>query len=327
MADLTTVEAMRRPVTHTYQGVDVTDDYEWLEDASSEDTQMWSKAQQERTTAYLGDLPFSDAIRRRAREVIGQPSTSYLDLRRGGELFFALTHQPPKQQPFLVAFTDVGDAATQRVVVDPNVIDESGATTIDWYVPSPDGRLVAVSLSSNGTEDGSLHVFDASSGELVDAPIPRITMMGGSLAWRGDASGFWYTRYPAPGERPQEDLLFYQEVWSHTIGQTSDRRELGDVFADDRIVENVLSSSSDGGWVLDRAQRGDGNEWELFVRAQDGGGWWKLAEISDKVMDAAFGGGRLFLLSRAGAPNGRILRLSLVPGATVADATEIVPEA
>jgi prolyl oligopeptidase len=326
MTDLTAVETMRRPVTRVYQGVEVIDEYEWLEDAASEDTKLWSKAQHERTVGYLASLPFSEAIRRRAREVIAEESTSYLDLKRGGDTFFSRKHRPPKQQPFLVALTDLADAATERVVVDPNLIDTSGATTIDWYVPSPDGRLVAVSLSSHGTEDGTLHVFDASTGEIVDAPIPRITMMGGSLAWRGDSSGFWYTRYPAPGERPDADLLFYQEVWSHTIGRTEDRRELGAVFADDRIVENVLSSSADGRWVLDRAQRGDGGEWELFVRSQDGGDWWKLAEIPDRVVDAAFGGDALFLLSRAEAPNGRILRLPLGPGATAADATPIVPE-
>ncbi|MGZ4125501.1 MAG: prolyl oligopeptidase family serine peptidase [Actinomycetota bacterium] len=326
MTDLTTIETMRRPVGHTYQGVEVTDDYEWLEDATSEDTKLWSKTQHERTIGYLTSLPFSDAIRRRAREVIADESTSYLDLKRGGDTFFSRKHRPPKQQAFLVALSDFAGAATERVVVDPNVIDTTGATTIDWYVPSPDGGLVAVSLSSHGTEDGTLHVVDASTGEIVDEPIPRITMMGGSLAWRGDSSGFWYTRYPAPGERPDEDLLFYQEVWSHTIGDRTDRRELGGVFADDRIVENVLSSSADGRWVLDRAARGDGGEWELFVRSQAGGDWWKLAEIPDHIVDAAFGRDELFLLSRAGAPNGRILRLPLAPGATVVGATPIVPE-
>ena len=55
----------------------------------------------------------------------------------------------------------------ERVVVDPNAIDPSGETTIDWFVPSPDGARVAVSLSEHGTEDGTLHVFDVATGEVV----------------------------------------------------------------------------------------------------------------------------------------------------------------
>ena len=31
-----------------------------------------------------------------------------------------------------------------RVVVDPNALDPSGSTSIDWYTPSHDGKLVAV---------------------------------------------------------------------------------------------------------------------------------------------------------------------------------------
>src|SRR5207245_1273212 len=238
-----------------------------------------------------------------------------------GATYFALKRQPPKQQPFLVTLTDVEDASTERVLIDPNVLDASGATTIDWFVPSPDGRLVAVSLSSHGTEDGTLHVFDVSTAKLVDVRIPRITLMGGSLAWRADASGFWYTRYPAPGERADEDLRFYQEVWFHQIGRTLDSRDLGGVFADDRIVENFLSSSPDGKWVLDRAQRGDGGEWEIFIRSQDDGAWWRLAAIPDQIVDAALDDDQIFLLSRKDAPHGQILMLPLAWGATVSQAT------
>ncbi len=53
------------------------------------------------------------------------------------------------------------------------------------------------------------------------------------------------------------------------LGEQEDRRDLAAVFADERIVENELSSSPDGRWVLDRAQKGDGGEWQLFVRGQD----------------------------------------------------------
>jgi prolyl oligopeptidase len=326
MADLTRIETMRRPVTTTYHGVEVTDDYRWLEDASSEATRTWASAQDERTMSYLTDLPAYKEIRRRAEEVIAADSTSYARLGRGGPTYLALKRRPPRQQPFLVTLPDVSDASSERVVVDPNELDPSGATTIDWFVPSPDGRLVAVSLSSHGTEDGTLHLFEVSTGKLVDVRIPRITLMGGgSLAWRGDAGGFWYTRYPAPGERGEEDLLFYQEVWFREIGATDDRQDLAGVFADDRIVENELSSSPDGRWVLDRAQRGDGGEWELFVRPQDDGPWWMLAAIPDRVVDAALGRDEIFLLSRSDAPNGQILRLPLAQGATVAEASIVVP--
>ena len=328
MTELGTVETKRVPVTTAYHRVEVTEDYRWLEDGGSEETQAWTGAQHERTMGYLTALPFYKGIRRRAEEILKVDSTSYTDPMRVEETYFVLEHQPPKQQPFLVTLTDLGDKAAERVLVDPNAIDPSGVTTIDWYAPSPDGRLVAVSLSSHGTEDGTLHLYDATSGDLVDVRIPRVNTgtAGGSMAWRGDSTGFWYTRHPAPGDRRDEDVGFFQEIWFHEIGGTTDdHRDLAGVFADDRIVENFLSSSPDGRWALDRAQKGDGGEWQLLVRPQDGGEWWMLADIPDKVVDAAFGSDALFLLSLKDAPHGKILKLPMAPGATVADAAVVVP--
>ena len=50
-------------------------------------------------------------------------------------------------------------------MLDPNVLDASGSTTIDWYRPSPDGTKVAISLSKGGSESGDVHVHDAASGK------------------------------------------------------------------------------------------------------------------------------------------------------------------
>src|SRR5258707_98107 len=82
--------------------------------------------------------------------------------------------QPPKQQPFLVSMTSVMDTKTERTVVDPNAIDPTGGTTIDFYRPSLDGRYVAVSLSRNGTEDGTVHLYQASSGKPLPDVLPFV---------------------------------------------------------------------------------------------------------------------------------------------------------
>jgi prolyl oligopeptidase len=328
---LDAIETPRAPVSSTYHGVTVTEDYRWLEDAASEQSRSWTMAQDRRTRRYLESLPCHGAVRRRAGEILGADSVTFSALRRAGPAYFALKGQPPKQQPFRVVLPDLADLSGQRVLVDPNEIDDSGSTTIDWYQPSPDGSLVAVSLSSHGTEDGTVHVYRTASGELTGDAVPRVTggTAGGSLAWAGDSSGFWLTRYPSPDERPDRDAGFYQEVWYHPLGAAAggDRRELSAVFADDRIAENFLSASPDGLWVMDRVQKGDGGEWQVFVRAQSGGDWWLAADVGDKVAYATFGPGALYLLSRLGAPRGKVLRLPLRAGATVAGATVVVPEA
>ena len=319
MTELPAVRAARIPVTDTYHGTAVTDDYRWLEDASSAETTGWTKAQQERTRAYFDAIGWRDALRARVEQLLKADRTTYRQLLAGGSTVFALKMQTPRQQPFLVALTDLDDPASERVVVDPNAIDPSGETSIDFFVPSPDGTRVAVSLSEHGDEDGSLYVFDAGRGTAAGEPIPHVNLMGGSMAWRHDGSGFWYTRCADPAG-------FRQQVWFRETGDAPDRADLAGGFADERIAENFLSASPDGRWVMDQVQRGDGGEWQIFLRGQaDGGSWWQVADIPDKCVQAVLGTDALYLLSRRDAPHGTVLRLPLTEGARVADAGEIVP--
>ena len=51
------------------------------------------------------------------------------------------------------------------------IVDAKGLTTIDWFVPSPDGSMVAVSMSAGGSESGTVHVFKA-SGEKMEDILP-----------------------------------------------------------------------------------------------------------------------------------------------------------
>jgi prolyl oligopeptidase len=319
---MTTTEPSRTlkiPVTSTYHGVEVTEDYRWLEDASAPETIGWTRAQQARTRAYLDAIPWRPALRERVERLLRDDSTTYLDLSSGGDLFFAQKDQKPRQRPFLVALTKLDDAGSERVVLDPIVLDPSGETSIDWFVPSPDGRLVAVSLSEHGDEDGTLHVLDVASGEHASAPIPHVNVMGGSMAWRADGAAIWYTL-------PGDPAGLRQQVWFRDLGAGTDRLDLDGPFADPQIAENFLSSSRDGRWVLDRVQKGDGGEWQLFVRSQDDSApWWQVADIPDRCVHAVLGDDALYLLSRHDAPRGKVLRLPLHPGATITEAEEIVP--
>jgi prolyl oligopeptidase len=329
MTQLPAIATPREPVTDTYHGVAVVDEYQWLEDKDSEATRTWTAAQDARTRAYLEALPSRDAIRERFEAILKVESTSYDAPSLGGSTSFALKTQPPRQQPFLVVLDTLDDTAGERVLVDPNALDPSGATTIDWYSPAPDGSRVAVSLSEHGTEDGTVYVYDVETGETVDGPLAHVNSgtAGGSLAWRADSAAFWCTWHAAPGTVPDADLGFFQDVWFHELGADGGRRELARTFAEDRIAENFLHASPDGRWVMDLVQKGDGGEWQIFLRRQeDRAPWRMIADLADECVRAVFGGPWLFLLSMRGAARGQILRLELRDDATVADATVVVPE-
>ncbi len=322
--------APKIPVTDEYHGVKVVDEYRWLEAWDDPRVRSWSDAQNEHARSVLDRLPAVAAIRARVTELRSLRIPRYRSLRFEGGTLFALLEEPPKQQRVLVAMTSADDAASRRVVVDPTVLDPHGGTAIDWYVPSPDGRRVAVSLSEGGSERGNLHVFDVATGERLGEVVPRVnygTALG-SACWDADGTGFYYTRYPRAGERPPADMDFYVQVYHHRLGSPleTDRYEIGKDFP--RIAEIMLERSPDGAHVLANVQNGDSGEFAQYLRASDGR-WTQLTRFPDQVVDAVFApDAALYLLSRAGAPRGKVLRLSLreAGAAPSVDQAAVVPE-
>jgi prolyl oligopeptidase len=136
---------------------------------------------------------------------------------------------------------------------------------------------------------GDLHVYDAESGEPLADVISRVNhgTAGGSLAWDARGEGFYYTRYPRPGERPEADLDFYVQVYYHRLGtpESSDRYEIGKEFP--RIAEIDLRAQPDGRYVLANVQNGDGGEFEQHLRREDGS-WTRLSRFEDRVLEAVF---------------------------------------
>ena len=220
--------------------------------------------------------------------------------------------------------------ASERTVLDPLALDPKGGTSIDWYVPSRDAALLAVSLSSSGSERGDVHVYETATSKQVAEVVPGVNYgtAGGSVAWAPDASGFYYTRYPRPGERPAEDRDFYTQVYFHRLGTPTeqDRYEIGKDFP--RIAEIRLEASLTTGHLLANVQNGDGGEFAQYVRAPHGT-WTQLTSFQDRVVHAVFGLDQsLYFLSRSGAPHGKILRLMLGASSQprMADAQVVVPE-
>jgi prolyl oligopeptidase len=299
-------------VTDTYHGVAVADPYRWLETWDDPEVKAWSEAQNQYARSILDALPAAAALRPQVEAILAAKVVSYGSLAIAGKQLFASKRQPPKPQPLIVVMSDSGDPSTERVLLDPSALDETGGTSVDWFRPSPNGKLIAISLSKGGSESGDVHLFDVATGKDTGEIIERVNggTAGGDLAWKPDSSGFYYTRYPREGERPPEDLAFYQQLWFHLVGHpiAEDKYELGKDLP--RVAEIQLTIDPKSGRLLATVQKGDGGEFAHFVR-QPSSEWMQFSDFGDRTVAATFGPkGRLYVVSRAGAPRGKLLATS-----------------
>jgi len=316
----------RKPVTDTYHGEQVADDYRWLEDGKDPAVKAWSQEQLQVARKVIDAIPLRADLAKRFKELYEPSPIRYGAFYDRGQ-FFAMKRQPPKNQSMLVVMKSAGDIASERVLVDPNTLNEKGTTAIDWYVPSLDGRYVAVCLSENGSEDGTVHVIDTRTGKETGDLVPRAQYPtgGGDVEWDQKGTGFYYTRYPQGNERSGEDVNFYQQVYFHKLGtpSKSDRYVIGKEFP--RIAETQLVATRDGRYLLASVANGDGGEYAYYLRGADGK-WAKIADHGDKIRRMALGrDGRIYALSLKDSPRGKILAMPLAKP-VLAKATVLVPE-
>jgi len=316
---------VKRPVVDVYHGIKVADDYRWLEDGKNPEVIAWTEAQDKHARALLDPLPLHAEIGQFLKRLSSERSPSFYDLKNQHGLLFGMNSQPGQQQDVLVILRSPNELASKRVLVDPNHIDPSHSTAIQFFVPSVDGSKVAVSLAEGGSEAGTLHVFDVATGNELPDQEERITGNGGgSVAWSADGTGFYYTRYPHEGERPPQDMNFYEEVYFHKLATpvSQDSYVIGKDFP--RIAEISLATSDDGRYLLLSVENGDGGQYEHFL-SDSSEKWTQLTQFSDQIISVAFGRDALYMLSRDHAPRGKLMRVPLTD-LELKNAVTIVPE-
>ena len=284
-------------------GEPIPDPYRWLEQGDDPDTREWTERQNALTERYLAAVPAREPIRRRLDELLAIGALTVPAPAHGR--YFYQRRDGRQNQPVLYARDGV--AGEDRAVIDPNALDPAGTTALDWYYPSDDGRLLAYGLSQNGSEQSVLLVLDVDAGTNLPDCIPRTR--AADLAWLPDASGFYYTRYPAPGEVPDGEDHYHRAVYFHVLGADPAEDEL--VF---RPVHKEywpgVSLSPDGRWLLVSVAR-TFDQIDLYLGDRNAGEPMSpplvaVAENLSASFDGEVAHGRLFLRTNLDAPTYRL---------------------
>jgi len=290
-----------RDVVEQIFGMTITDPYRWLEDGASAETQSWVESQNAYTRGLLNARPGRDATRARLAKLLSI-GTLTAPTPKGGRYFYT-RREGEQNQPILY----VRDAihGKDRVLVDPNALSADGTAALDWWYPSEDGALLAYGVSTSGDEKSTLRVLDVKTGKALDDVIPHTRYC--SLGWLPDKSGFYYTRYPAPGEVPAGQENYNRHVFFHRLGADWTKDPL--VFGEKRKPEEIIefNVSPDGRymvvWVLEGWSRSD-----LYVKdlKSEGSPFVPMAEGIDALFQGEVQNGTLYVLTNDGAPRYRL---------------------
>ncbi|HXE57764.1 MAG TPA: prolyl oligopeptidase family serine peptidase [Gemmatimonadales bacterium] len=304
-------------VVETLHGQLVADPYRWLEDGESPETRAWTAAQNALTARYLAAVPARPRIRARLERLLAIGAIGVPTPARGR--YFYQYREGTQDQPVLYVRERVD--GPDRVLVDPNALNPDGTTALDWYFPSDDGRLLAYGLSEDGSEESVLHLLDVETGRPLPDRIPHTRAC--ELAGLPDGSGFYYTRYPAPGAVPPGEEHYHRSIYFHRLGDDPADDPL--IFApEEKEHWPGVDLSPDGRWLLVTVAR-TFDQTDLYVRdRRAGGGFVPVAKGLPFSFEGQVVRDRLYLRTNLDAPNHRLFVAD--PAAPARDRwREIVP--
>jgi len=243
-------KAEKRPLTETMHGVEITDNYRWLEDATSPETKKWVGEEMDYTRSILDPLPGRAAIQKRLTELLSIGNISQPEI--GGKYYFYTRREGIQNQPVL--YVREGLEGKDRVLVDVNQLAADGTIALDWYQPSENGKYLAYGTSPSGSEMSTLRIIETTTGKLLPDTIERTRAC--SIAWLPDNSGFYYTRYPKKGDVPEGQEMYSRHVFFHLLGtdpETDDK-----IFGEGRDPEDWpnVSLDNDGQLLVIEVEEG-----------------------------------------------------------------------
>ncbi len=299
----------------TYFGKDYKDPYRWLEQLKEPEVAAWFKAQATLTDQTLDTLPGREALVRQWTELDKLKPANFSGIRfEGGHAFYKKTLGGENVGKL---YFRMGWTGKEQLLFDPTTFQPGRATTLQSYVPSKDGKRVALALSAGGAEVSEIRVLEVATRRLL---ADRIEASYGPFEWARDNRSFFYDSGPGGdpqsvafhlhrkarlhrlGTDPKEDRDLFSDAYPE-LGLSEEERPM--VFIDATLPHHLLANTSIAS-----------NDVRFFYAPDTELGrpqihWKAICERKDGLTNVAFHGDQVYATTYVGAPKYKVVRTNL----------------
>ena len=304
-------ETSKVDLVETQFGEAVADPYRWLENDVRTDKAVadWVAKQNSLTQGYLAQLPQRAWFAQRIKalmdyERFGLP-------RKAGSHYFYMRNSGLQNQSQL--FVRKGLNGAPKLLIDPNAWAKDGATALDAWVPSKNGKLLAYSIQDGGSDWRTIKVLDVTTGkDLVDGiKWAKFT----NIAWVG-SEGFLYSRFPEPQAGAEfQSLNKNQAIYFHRIGTPQAKDELVYATPDEPELGHSAEVTHDGRWVVITTSKGTDSRYAIHIMPPGKDRKWQAQTVvaglehSWNLIDGI--GDSLYFVTNKDAPRMKVVRADL----------------
>lgn len=273
-----------------YFGVKIPDPYRWLENTDSDEVKEWIEEENKVTFSYLKQIPYRNKIKERLREIWNYPK--YSQPFKAGDYYFFYKNDGLQNQDVLYIQKDLRSEPV--VFLDPNKFSKDGTVALTGVFDSHDGKYLAYSVSSSGSDWQEFYVMEIPSGKKLNDHIKWSKFSG--AAWFKD--GFFYNRYDEPknvneytaknefqklyyhklGTDQSEDMLIYED-------KTNPKRSFYmDVPEDEKyFILYIGETGKTGNYIYYKKSDQFESQWSPIIEDFDNH-YWSIDNIGDKLL-------------------------------------------
>jgi prolyl oligopeptidase len=294
-------ETKKNTTVETIFGIRVIDNYRWLEDDRSKETEYWVKSQNEVTFDYLSKIPYRAKLKNRLSELWNYEKIGVPFIEGDYTYFYK---NDGLQNQYVIYRKKEG---IETIFLDPNSFSVNGTTSLGSLSFSKDGGTVAYSISEGGSDWRKIVVMDVESKIIREDTLVDVKFSG--ISWYKN-EGFYYSSYDKPNgselsAKTDKHKLYYHKLGTH---QSEDRVIYGDKVSEKhRYVGGSVTEDSQ--YLLVSASTStSGNK--LFIKDLSVINSKLIPIIDDFSSDTYLVENRqskLYLVTNFNAPNKRVI--------------------
>jgi prolyl oligopeptidase len=305
-----------------YHGVRVADPYRWLEDLDSEETRAWVEAQNKLSFGYLASIPERDALKDRITKLWNYEKYG-IPFKEGNRYFYS-RNSGLQNQAVLYSVTTLD--APPQLLLDPNTLSTDGTVALSGLQSSPDGKLLAYSLSASGSDWQEWKVRDVETSRDLSDHLKWVKFSG--VSWTQDGKGFFYSRYDEPKEEALKAINYFQKIYYHKLGTPQSEDVLVYERPDQKDWLFGGTVTDDGAYLIITVYQGTDVKTRVYYKDLKAGNATVVELLDD--FDASYSfigndGARFWFQTDLDAPRGKVIEIDTSKPAR-ANWKTVVPE-
>jgi len=311
----------KKPVLDSIFGTTVLDNYRWLEDDKSPETEAWVKAENEVAFGYLSKIPYRAQLKDRLTELWNyeKVGTPFIE---GDYTYFSKNNG---LQNHSVVYRKKHGADELEVFLDPNTFSDDATTSLGAISFSKDGKTAAYSISKGGSDWRKIIIIDTKSKTTKEDTLVDVKFSG--ISWYKN-EGFYYSSYDKPkgselSAKTDQHKLYYHQLGTSQkedpviFGEipTEKHRYVGGSVSEDNNYLVITASLSTSGNKLFFKDLSKPNSPLITVLEHTESDTYPIENIGSKV----------YLVTNLNAPNKKVVTVD-VANPTPENWKDFIPE-